>query len=50
MGAKFRADVKYGLKMDLPLEFYHEMHRPLHFSNFANVESEFGIDREDEFS
>ncbi|KAJ3331143.1 hypothetical protein HDU93_009920 [Gonapodya sp. JEL0774] len=60
MGAKWRQDMRYSLKLDLPLEFYNELHRPAHFLNFAAVEDEgFGntgagvnveVDREDEFS
>ncbi|KAJ3332752.1 Pre-mRNA-processing-splicing factor 8, partial [Gonapodya sp. JEL0774] len=33
MGAKWRQDMRYSLKLDLPLEFYNELHRPAHFLN-----------------
>ncbi|KAJ3143001.1 Pre-mRNA-processing-splicing factor 8 [Geranomyces variabilis] len=62
MGAKHRADMKYGLTIDTPKEFYHEVHRPSHFLNFSGLE-ETGIgsvglgvaasndaDREDQFA
>ncbi|RKO89037.1 PRP8 domain IV core-domain-containing protein [Blyttiomyces helicus] len=50
MGAKHRADMKYGLTIDIPkvrkwmfalrvVEFYHEVHRPSHFLNFAGLEA-----------
>ena len=35
MGAKHRLDMKYGLTIDTPKEFYHELHRPNHFLNFS---------------
>ncbi len=28
--------MKYGLKLDNPKEFYHELHRPVHFINFTS--------------
>ncbi|KAJ3399677.1 Pre-mRNA-processing-splicing factor 8, partial [Chytridiales sp. JEL 0842] len=62
MGAKHRADMKYSLTIDIPKEFYHEVHRPNHFLNFSALEeSGFAsvgqgiaaaneVDREDEFA
>ena len=38
MGVKHQTTMKYGLKLDNPKEFYHEMHRPVHFLQFASVE------------
>ncbi|SGZ58435.1 CIC11C00000005570 [Sungouiella intermedia] len=41
----------FDLKMDIPLPFYHELHRPLHFSNFADIEgNELEATQEDNFS
>ena len=28
--------MKYGLKLENPKEFYHELHRPVHFINFTS--------------
>ena len=40
----------YSLRLDTPLEFYHELHRPSHFLNFSNIEdSHVEADREDVF-
>ncbi|KAJ1979992.1 hypothetical protein H4R33_005585 [Dimargaris cristalligena] len=51
MGPNHRADMKYEVELDIPHEFYHEVHRPNHFLNFtamerATIESE----REDPLS
>ncbi|OWB80202.1 hypothetical protein B5S32_g4460 [[Candida] boidinii] len=32
-------DISYNLKLDNPLPFYHELHRPIHFTNFAQIEN-----------
>lgn len=44
--------MKYELQLANPKEFYHEIHRTAHFSNFASIdESDYvGADREDAFS
>lgn len=58
--------MKYQLKLDIPLDFYAEQHRPSHFLQFAAVENDGltatgagvsvgaapgeGVDREDEFA
>ncbi len=39
----------WGVKMDVPLAFYAEMHRPLHFQNFAELE-DIWVDRTDNFA
>ncbi|KAJ2724945.1 Pre-mRNA-processing-splicing factor 8 [Coemansia sp. Benny D115] len=39
MGPAHRADMSYGLQLDVPREFYDEMHRPSHFMNFADLEA-----------
>ncbi|KAK8076697.1 pre-mRNA-splicing factor spp42 [Apiospora phragmitis] len=40
---------KFEVKLDTPLGFYADMHRPLHFQNFAELE-DVGVDREDQFA
>jgi len=39
----------WGVKLDVPLAFYAEMHRPLHFQNFAELE-DIWVDRTDNFA
>jgi len=34
MGTKHSQGMSFGLKLDIPLEFYHETHRPSHFLKF----------------
>ena len=38
MGMKHSANMMYGLKLQNPREFYHEVHRPVHFLEFSNME------------
>ncbi|RKP33684.1 PRP8 domain IV core-domain-containing protein, partial [Dimargaris cristalligena] len=38
MGPNHRADMKYEVELDIPHEFYHEVHRPNHFLNFTAME------------
>ena len=43
---------RYGLKLENPKEFYHEVHRPGHFLKFESLEGNSvgeGADREDHF-
>jgi len=49
MGVKHNPSAKYPLKLDNPKEFYHEVHRPVHFLQFAAMEDAGGDghDRED---
>ena len=35
MGTRFSPSMVYGLKLDVPKEFYDETHRPIHFLNWA---------------
>jgi pre-mRNA-processing factor 8 len=35
--------MKYGLKLDNPKEFYHELHRPVHFINFTSQVAPIGL-------
>jgi pre-mRNA-processing factor 8 len=43
--------MKYELMLANPKEFYHEVHRPSHFQNFASIEEGdvAGADRDDAF-
>jgi len=52
MGVKHSPNMKYGIKLDNPKEFYHEMHRPAHFLNFSTVDTvtEPTVDKEDLYS
>eukprot|EP00824_Muranothrix_gubernata_P021907 TRINITY_DN4967_c0_g1_i1.p1 TRINITY_DN4967_c0_g1~~TRINITY_DN4967_c0_g1_i1.p1 ORF type:complete len:617 (-),score=145.87 TRINITY_DN4967_c0_g1_i1:72-1886(-) len=50
MGVKHSASMKYFVTLGNPKEFYHEIHRPAHFLNFASIEEEEGADREDLFA
>jgi pre-mRNA-processing factor 8 len=38
MGVKHTPNMKYGLKLANPKEYYHEVHRPAHFLNFSAME------------
>lgn len=47
LGAIWDAGTEYGLKIDVPLPFYHELHRPTHFTAFqghhdGDVEEDLG--------
>ena len=54
MGVRHETTMKYELALRNPKEFYHEVHRPSHFLNFASLEEEGGdfngADREDMFA
>ncbi|KAL8696414.1 MAG: hypothetical protein Q9224_002810 [Gallowayella concinna] len=51
MGASFSTVEKraVGVKMDVPIGFYADVHRPVHFINFAELE-DVGVDRQDNFA
>ncbi|KAH7038072.1 LOW QUALITY PROTEIN: uncharacterized protein B0I36DRAFT_315435, partial [Microdochium trichocladiopsis] len=51
MGSSFAGIEKKPLhvKLDTPLPFYSDQHRPLHFQNFAELE-DVGVDRDDSFA
>ena len=51
MGSSFGGVEKKGLfvKIDVPLPFYADQHRPLHFQNFAELE-DIWVDRSDNFA
>lgn len=51
MGVKHSPTMKYGLKLANPKEFYHEVHRPTHFLEFATIEEpDAGVDVENQFA
>ena len=52
MGVRFENDLKYEMQLANPKEFYHEVHRPVHFLNFSASEDGdfFSSDREDLYS
>ncbi|KAA8494906.1 Pre-mRNA-processing-splicing factor 8 [Porphyridium purpureum] len=47
-GMSFRRDLRYGLKLGVPREFYHETHRALHFLQFSAFESSGDMDEDGE--
>ncbi|KAJ1927298.1 hypothetical protein IWQ60_003038 [Tieghemiomyces parasiticus] len=48
MGPSHRPDMSYAMALDVPREFYHEVHRPGHYLNFADMESNaLEVDQED---
>lgn len=50
MGVKFASSMKYSLVLDNPAPFFHEIHRPTHFLQFAAMETvpeEETVERED---
>lgn len=52
-GVRHDANMKFDLQLSNPKEFYHEVHRPSHFLNFASLEdgswNAMMADREDHF-
>ncbi|CAF0798840.1 unnamed protein product [Adineta ricciae] len=52
MGVRHDANMKYDIILANPKEFYHEIHRPSHFLNFASEENSdtYAADREDRLS
>lgn len=42
--------MKYDIALGVPLEFYNELHRPIHFHNFNMFDDASGADREDLYS
>jgi len=51
MGSAFSSVEKKAVhvKIDTPLPFYNDQHRPLHFQNFAELE-DIWVDRSDNFA
>jgi pre-mRNA-processing factor 8 len=51
IGVRHASEMKYGVKLGTPREYYHEDHRPTHFLKFSNMEeAKAEWDREDMFS
>ncbi|KAF5102774.1 hypothetical protein D0Z00_000266 [Geotrichum galactomycetum] len=50
MGGGWNPNLSYGLKIDVPKGFYSEVHRPVHFVSFGELEEDDGVDREDVFA
>lgn len=50
MGASWRPDMEYDLKVDVPKLFYDDIHRPLHFTSFGGMEESVQVDRDDLFA
>jgi pre-mRNA-processing factor 8 len=51
MGVRHSSAMKFGMTLQNPKEFYHQVHRPNHFLNFSALEeNEVEADREDMFS
>jgi len=48
MGVKFSHTMKYDVKVSIPKEFYHELHRPVHFLEFSNIETAPNIEADEE--
>ncbi|KAH3674624.1 hypothetical protein WICMUC_003170 [Wickerhamomyces mucosus] len=48
MGMRYNKDLEYDLKLDIPLEFYHELHRPGHFIAFNEIEADINLEAEQE--
>jgi len=46
-GMKHSVNMKYGLKLENPREYYHEVHRPGHFLKFATLEESGELTHED---
>lgn len=52
-GVRHERSMRYGVQLGNPREFYHEVHRPAHFMNFASLEDTHAAahaDREDYFA
>ena len=53
MGVRHDRNMRYEMALSSPKEFYHEVHRPSRFMNFASLEDAgdvTGADREDMFA
>jgi pre-mRNA-processing factor 8 len=50
-GVKLQVNKSYGIKLANPKEFYHEIHRPIHFLEFASMEqAAMEVDADDMFA
>jgi pre-mRNA-processing factor 8 len=52
MGAGWSPSAKFDVKLDTPIPYYHELHRPLHFNSFKNLGDEniVELDKQDVFA
>lgn len=52
LGVRHDPNMKYDLQLANPKEFYHEVHRPSHFLNFASLQEGeiYNADREDMYA
>ncbi len=52
LGVRHDHNMKYDLQLVNPKEFYHEVHRPSHFLNFASLQEGeiYNADREDMYA
>lgn len=51
IGAGWNPHSKFDMKLDTPLSFYHELHRPIHFTSFNQLEDEdLEVEQEDVFA
>lgn len=50
IGAAWDPSGAFGLKIDVPLPFYHELHRPVHFATFNEIEGAVEAAQEDVFA
>lgn len=52
LGVRHDPNMKYDLQLANPKEFYHEVHRPSHFLNFASLQEGeiYNADHEDMYA
>ncbi|KAI6190215.1 MPN domain-containing protein [Aphelenchoides bicaudatus] len=51
LGVRHDINMKYDVSLQVPKEFYHEIHRPIHFQNFVGFDaSQSDADREDVYA
>lgn len=48
MGAAFNAELDYNLELGIPIEFYNELHRPVHFLQFNQLTGNEELEAEQE--
>lgn len=48
MGASFNPELDYDIKLDIPLEFYNELHRATHFMQFNELANDEDLEAEQE--
>ncbi|ODQ65863.1 PROCN-domain-containing protein [Nadsonia fulvescens var. elongata DSM 6958] len=51
LGASWNANRLYSMKLDTPIPFYHELHRPVHFTSFTEMDdNDYEVERSDVFA